>query len=107
MLWPWPIAYTGHSKNQRNRAASPHRQVGVEAGPPVQLCHHSTTATTRYTTPTRSSWLTPPAPARATARSGGAAASPTIGLTGSCGDGVAVGSVTTTDRPRWSGTGGQ
>ena len=31
-LWPWVRAKAGHSKNHRNRAASPQPQVVVEVG---------------------------------------------------------------------------
>ena len=43
--WPWVRANAGHSKNHRNRAASPQPHVVVVDGCDDQTPHHSTTET--------------------------------------------------------------
>src|ERR1700689_3842105 len=100
------MAYTGHSKNQRNRAASPQPQVVTVAGPPLQTCHQSPTATSRYTAPARNSRLPPADVARAAVPSDGATASDAERVTGSFRDAVGVAS-TTPAGPRGSATGGR
>ena len=40
--WPWTRAKAGHSKNHRNRAASPHPQVVVAVGWADQIPHQRT-----------------------------------------------------------------